>query len=305
MLISSSDLERQLLSLQKSSTEASWGLFGPDSMLWKVNRESVVFLGAGRALLLQLSHPLVAAAVAQHSTVLNNPLRRWHQTFSIMFKMVFGTIEQSFDAARMLHRRHSSVQGHLAEAIGTFTVGTPYDANDADLVQWVHSTLVETAYLVYTFAFSQLPSKEQEQFYQESSRMAGLFGLASVSLPPTWEAFRCYFDDMCQSGVLSASGSAKHLVNQLFGKGVPQWYQAVTAQLLPPSLRTAFQLPYGKTEQLKAERAWKVVRTIYTLLPYHLRYVGPYQEAQARIERKTPGSITKSINHVWIGRSTL
>jgi uncharacterized protein (DUF2236 family) len=308
MLISSSDLERQLLSLQESSSDASRGLFGPNSMLWTVNRESVVYLGAGRALLLQLSHPIIAAAVAQHSTVLNNPLKRLHQTFSTMFKMVFGTIEQSFQAARALHHRHSSVQGHLAETIGHFAAGTPYSANDARLLQWVHSTLIETASLVYTFAFPKLASEEQEQFYQESRRMAGLFGLTGGSLPPTWGAFRCYFDHMWQSGGLSASRNAKDLVGQMFGEHwscLPRWYQAVTAQLLPPPLRTAFQLPYGKTEQVQAERAWKAVRWTYPLLPYHLRYVGPYQEAQARIERKTPGLATKSINRIWIGRSTL
>jgi hypothetical protein len=41
------------------------------------------------------------------------------------------------------------------------------------------------------------------------------------------------------------------------------------------------------------------------LLPYQLRYVGPYQEAQARIERKTAGLVTRSINQLWIGRGTL
>jgi uncharacterized protein (DUF2236 family) len=175
-------------------------------------------------------------------------------------------------------------------------------------LQWVHSTLLDSAWLVYAFAFSQLRDEEQEQFYQESRRMAGLFGLASVLLPPTWKAFRCYFDNMCQSGELSASGTARELVDQMFGRNwsrVPRWYQAITAQLLPTSLRAEFQLRYGTAEQIKAERAWKTVRMICPLLPYQLRYVGPYQEAQARIQRKTPGLVTKSINHLWIGRGTL
>jgi uncharacterized protein (DUF2236 family) len=250
---------------------------------------------------------MVAAAVAQHSMVLDNPLKRFHRTFSTMFKMVFGTTEQSLDAARTLHRRHASVQGYLAEAIGPHAAGTEYHANEAKLLQWVHSTLVDTAYLVYVSVLSPLRDKELEQYCRESSRMAGLYGLASGSLPPTWAEFRCYFDTMCSSE-LSVSAAARDLVDQIFGERwghVPSWYQALTAQLLPGALRAAFQLPDEKFGQIKAERAWKRVRQIYPLLPYHLRYVGPYQEAQARIKREARGLVTKSMNHLWIGRSTL
>lgn len=35
------------------------GLFGPESVSWRVNRESVLLLGAGRELLLQVAHPSV------------------------------------------------------------------------------------------------------------------------------------------------------------------------------------------------------------------------------------------------------
>jgi uncharacterized protein (DUF2236 family) len=231
-----------------------------------------------------------------------------HHTFSIMFSMVFGTIDQCFEAARTLHGRHALVRGCLSNTVGPYPVGTPYCANDATLLQWVHSTLVESAYLVYASAFSPLSNEEQEQFYQESRRMAGLFGLPKNSLPPTSAAFRQYVDTMCRSGALSISPFARDLIDRMFGKGwnrLPNWYQAVTAQLLQPSLREALGLHYGRTEQNNAEHAWKLVRSICPLLPYHLRYVGPYQEAQARIEGKAPSLVTKSINHLWIGRSTL
>jgi uncharacterized protein (DUF2236 family) len=308
MLINSSDLERELSSLQESHLKPSWGMFGPDSALWKVNRESIVLLGAGRALLLQLSHPLIATAVAEHSNVLHDPIRRLHQTFNIMFKMVFGTMEQCLEASRTLHRRHSGIRGCLSESLGSFRRGTSYDANEETLLQWVHATLVETASLVYTSALPPLSNDEQEQYYQESRRMAGLFGLASGSLPPTWGAFRGYFEETCRCGILCTSGSARDFVGRMLNtylNHLPVWYRAVTAQMLPPVLREALELPYSEADQTKATRAWKWVRQIHPLLPYHLRYVGPYQEAQARIKGVAPSFITKSINHFWIGRSTL
>ena len=134
--------------------------------------------------------------------------------------------------------------------------------------------------------------------------MAGFFGLASNFLPPTWAAFREYFETECQSGSLIGSPLAKDLLDRVLRR-VPSWYRALTAESLPASLREAFELPFGKAEQITAERAWKWVRQIGPLLPYHLRYVGPYQEAQARIAGKAPGLVTNAMNYLWIGRSTL
>ena len=304
MLISSRDLESQLSSLRETDRDPSEGLFGPGSLLWKVTRESTVSLGAGRALLLQLSHPVIATAVGEHSSVLNHPLKRLHQTFSIMFRMVFGTVEQSFDAARALHLRHSSVQGRLSETRGRFDRGTPYHANDAALLQWVHCTLVDSAYLTFASAFTALGEEERENYYRESCRMAGLFGLASSSLPPTWAAFRQYFETECQSGSLIGSALAKDLSDRVLRR-VPSWYRALTAESLPFSLREAFDLPFGEAEQIKAERVWKWVRQMGPLLPHPLRYVGPYQEAQARLAGKNPGPVTNVMNYLWIGRSRL
>lgn len=65
------------------------GIFGPSSISWKVNRESVLFLGAGRAALLQLAHPWVAAALHQHSNLGTDPIARFHNTFRVVFTMVF------------------------------------------------------------------------------------------------------------------------------------------------------------------------------------------------------------------------
>src|SRR5262249_27282089 len=80
--------------------DAREGVFGPRSISWKVDRESALFLGAGRAALLQLAHPWVAAALDQHSSLRADPLARFHGTFRLIFSMVFGTLEQALAASR-------------------------------------------------------------------------------------------------------------------------------------------------------------------------------------------------------------
>ena len=41
--------------------EADPGYFGPNSMMWKVNKEITVLFGGARALLMHAAHPLIAS----------------------------------------------------------------------------------------------------------------------------------------------------------------------------------------------------------------------------------------------------
>jgi hypothetical protein len=83
----------------------------------------------------------------------------------------------------------------------------------------------------------------------------------------------------------------------------PAWYRALTASLLPAHLRDGFGLRYGETEQRLAVRALSRLRRIYPLLPERLRFVGPYQEACARLAgRDGPDPVTRVLNRIWIGR---
>jgi uncharacterized protein (DUF2236 family) len=72
-IVSAADLEAQLAELRRSTAGPTDSIFGPDSISWKINRESALFLAAGRAALLQLAHPWVAAAIAEHSQTLTIP----------------------------------------------------------------------------------------------------------------------------------------------------------------------------------------------------------------------------------------
>ena len=63
--------------------------FSPDAMIWQVDREMVLLLAGGRALLMQLAHPKVAAGVAEHSHFKADPLGRLYRTMSAMWSIVF------------------------------------------------------------------------------------------------------------------------------------------------------------------------------------------------------------------------
>src|SRR5215472_6662488 len=90
--VSPAMLEEQLEFIRVRSASSLAGVFGPSSVTWRMNREAILFLAAGRALLLQLAHPWVAAAVAEHSRALTDPVARFHRTFKVVFTMVFGAV---------------------------------------------------------------------------------------------------------------------------------------------------------------------------------------------------------------------
>jgi uncharacterized protein (DUF2236 family) len=310
-IVEAQALERELELVRIAAAGSLEGVFGPRSMTWHVDREAAIFLGAGRALLLQLAHPWVAAAIGQHSDAFADPVGRFHRTFGVVLTMVFGRLEQSLDAARALHRRHAAISGTMPEAAGPFPVGSWYCANSVPALRWVHATLMETALMVYGLVLPRLTPHERERYYAESRMFAGLFGIPQASLPECWSAFSAYTQAMVQSEILSVTDSARALAHRLLA-GTDTWlpipasYRALTAELLPPRLRRAFALDHGRAERRAAGDLLGWARRIYPYLPGRVRYVGPYQEAQQRLTgRAQPDLGTRLSNRFWIGRGDM
>jgi uncharacterized protein (DUF2236 family) len=169
-IVGPESLERELRLARAAAAGAN--LLGPHSVTWQVDREAAVFLGAGRALLMQLANPWVAAAIEQHSDTFAHPIRRFHRTFNIVLTMVFGSLEQSLAAARRLHARHSAITGTLPTAAGASAAGSSYHANAVPALRWVHATLVETAPMAYGLVLPPLTADERARYYAESRLLA-------------------------------------------------------------------------------------------------------------------------------------
>ena len=296
--------------IRDAGADSCAGIFGPSSVIWRIDREAAIFLGAGRALLLQLAHPWVAAAIARHSRVLADPIGRFHGTFNVVFTMVFGTTEQALAAARRLCCRHQDISGVLVESAGPFAAGSEYRANDVAALRWVHATLIDTALVAYELIHPPISPKDRERYWGEARRFAGFFGIPQDVLPQSWGDFACYNERMWRSDVLTVSEEARKIAGAvLSGAGtrlpIPSWFRALTARLLPARLRTDFGLPYGEAEKRKAESALAVIGRVYPKMPNCLRYVGPYQEACARLAGRRPGTRIRLLNRLWIGQKSI
>ncbi len=187
---------------------------GPESVSWRLHREVVLLAGWGRAILLQIAHPLVARGVAEHSTFLREPRGRWRRldrTLRAMLALTFGTEEQRQQAAAGIRHIHARVNGLLPESAGRFAPGTAYTAEDPALLGWVHATLVDSFLLTHELYVGPLGRAERDRYCVEAAGIEPLLGIPAGSLPRSMQALRAYMEERLASGVIAVTPTARAL----------------------------------------------------------------------------------------------
>ncbi|HEX7842692.1 MAG TPA: oxygenase MpaB family protein, partial [Kofleriaceae bacterium] len=211
MIVTRADLEAQLAALRGQIADPRAGILGPESIAWRIGGDVAVFLGGGRAALLQLAHPMVAYAIAQHSHTRADVAGRFRRTFRQVFAMVFGDLEDAFAAARRVHAIHSGIHGTIPEAVGGWPAGAPYHANDADALRWVHATLVDTTLAVREQLDAPLPEPLKDGYVVEMNRFAQLFGIPEALQPRSHREHAAYMRAMLASDRLAVAPCARDL----------------------------------------------------------------------------------------------
>lgn len=262
-------------------------LLSPNSVAWRVNREAILLLGGRRALLMQIAHPLIAAAVADHSDFENDPFGRLRRTVETMFALTFGDEDQARAAFRRVDAIHSRVQGALREPGGGFDAGTSYDAHDPELLFWVHATLVDSAMLVYRLCVESLSAREEEQYYQETKSIARLFKVPDSLMPDRLGDFRAYMNRMIEGGPVAVSATGRRLAESILYPPVPLLPSAVfrginlvTIGLLPPALRAQYRLGWNSACQLMFDGSALWVRMMLALTPDVVRAIPAARAAE-------------------------
>jgi uncharacterized protein (DUF2236 family) len=282
-------LERLVGQLDALGLHESAGIHGPQSKSWQVNATVINFLGAGRAILLQLAHPYVAYAIAEHSTTVSDVRSRFRSTFENVYQMTFGTRSDALASARQVHAVHARIHGVIPEAAGRFEAGHRYHGNDPGALLWVHTTLIHTAGQVQELTGAVRSLADKEELYEQSKRFALLFGLGPDLVPETLEDFNRYFDDQIQGDTLTVSPPALEMADFILQAPTPSLepvfttYRALTASLLPERIRVAYGLSFGRKERVLAALVMQSARRVGPRLPAGLRLVPAAMEAEARL----------------------
>jgi uncharacterized protein (DUF2236 family) len=302
MIVTQSQIERRIDEVTARVTDRRVGLFGPGSMTWRISRESIVFLGAGRAALLQLAHPFVAHAIEQHSATRADPVGRFNRTFLHVYGMVFGDLDSVVGAAQRVRGVHDRIHGPIDEDVGAYHRGQRYTAHDQGALLWVFATLIETSVMAYELGIATLSPAEKNAYYDESKLFAGLFGIADDAMPPDWTAFKRYCEEMFAGDALAVGRPAKETARFLLTppRGVlapfARGYAALTTGLLPPRIREGYGLPFGPAEEASYRRTLRAVARGWRYIPERLRWVPDYVEARRRIEgRPRPDTLGRAV----------
>lgn len=287
MRIGARDAER-LRAVYGDSVDLDRPLGDPDGVAWRVNREAVTMLGGGRALLMQVAHPLIAAGVAAHSRFQQEPLARLARTLELMLTIAFGDGRTALAAVHAIERVHRRVHGRLGAAVGPFRRGTPYDASDPELLLWVHATLVDSALVAYETFVGPLSPRARVAYYADSTRTARLFGIPDAIIPPTLGDFRRYLRRTIASEVLTVGTEGRAIATAIMCPPLPPGVQhvfrasnLVTVGLLPATLRRRYALRWSAVQQLALAAFATGVRATLPFLPAFVRHVPQARAAVA------------------------
>lgn len=266
------------------------GLYGPDSVTWRVHADPSMALAGLRALLLQAVHPLAMSGVAQHSDFREDPWGRLFRTAEYVGVTTYGTTEQARRAGAKVRGIHRKLAGIEPET------GTAYRVDDPELLRWVHCVEVESFLSTAVRCGARISRADQDRYYAEQQVGAALVGLDSASVPGSVGEMADYFTGVRpQLRVTRAARDAALFVlwppmPSLVTLGTPArpaWVALATASfaMLPRWARRLYSLPGLPTTDLAATAAGLALRSGLLVVPDALR-AGPHvKDARARLGR--------------------
>ena len=162
------------------------GLFGPDSVTWRVHADPLMGVAGMRAQLLQALHPVVIEALDQHSAFRDDPWGRVARTAEYIGVTTFGTASQAMLAGSRVRAVHARI-------VGLTTTGVEYRADDPQLLAWVHCCLVASFLELVTRGGLRLTGADQDRYIAEQVRSAMLVGLEPDEVPHDRTGLLDYF----------------------------------------------------------------------------------------------------------------
>ena len=192
------------------------GYFGPNSMMWRVNKEITVLFGGARALLMHAAHPLIAAGARQTSFYQRDPWKRLIRTLSLQNSVTFGTKKEADESAHRINKLHEVINGK-----DEITGGT-YDALDHEQLLWVHACLQISSIYFYEKTVKRLTNDEKNQYHKENTIAAEMVLVDVNKVPKTHEGLKQWvIDKSKEKDYLVYTDVAKDVQDIIAGGPVP------------------------------------------------------------------------------------
>jgi uncharacterized protein (DUF2236 family) len=261
------------------------GYFDDDSMMRRVHRERAIALYGPRALLMQAAHPLAVSGLLAHSEGLDDPYERLARTAEVMDTIAFGDRVAADRVTRRVRAMHARVQGELAEPAGPYPAGTPYRADQPELLLWVLFSLYDSALVAYRAYVGSLSAGEEAELWSDYRVVGGLFGLAAREMPPGLAEVDDYRHEMLDGDRLAVTDWARERAREIvFEPPVPllarplvEAINFTVIALLPDRIRREYGFaplpPLAVRRAIVGAGAQYLRRAVVPVLPERLRLV--------------------------------
>jgi uncharacterized protein (DUF2236 family) len=265
------------------------GLFGPESVTWRLHAEPILWLAGLRALLLQMLLPRALAGVLQNSNFREDPWGRLLRTAQFYGEVVYGPTARAEQTGARVRRLHAAMSGT------DLVTGERFRIDEPDLLRWIHVTATESFCSTAKRAGLRLSPAEIDRYYDEQRAVAGLMGLDEGTVPATATDVDAYYDAMRPklTATKDALATARYLAVPTFPWGLgytpvrPLWIgvAAYGFSLLPPWARRMYGMPGLPTTDLTATVVARTLRSALRTLPTRFLEGPIYRAAMERAKR--------------------
>jgi uncharacterized protein (DUF2236 family) len=264
------------------------GYFGPQSMMWKVNKEITVLFGGARALLMHAAHPLIAAGARQTSFYQRDPWKRLIRTLSLQNSVTFGNKQEADESAHRINKLHEVINGE------DDVTGGYYDALDHEQLLWVHACLQISSIYFYEMTVKKLSVEEKNQYHLENMKAAELVLVDKNKMPKTHDGLKNWvIEKSREDGYLVSTDVAEDVKNIIGGGPVPKhikpiWpFIAFTAfNTLPKEFKEIYGISDSKLKNVILGINLSLLKYTRPFLPPFFRLIAPARWAQQRITKK-------------------
>jgi uncharacterized protein (DUF2236 family) len=264
------------------------GYFGPQSMMWKVNKEITVLFGGARALLMHAAHPLIAAGARQTSFYQRDPWKRLIRTLSLQNSVTFGTKEEADDSAHRINKLHEVIKGKDPVSKGT------YDALDHEQLLWVHACLQISSIYFYEKTVKKLTVDQKNKYHEENMIAADLVLVDINKMPKTHnELVEWVTNKSRQDNYLMITDVAEDVKDIIAGGPVPRhikpiWpFIAFTAfQTLPNEFKKIYGIKSSNSKRIIVNFNLAILKYTRPFLPPFFRLIAPARWASQRIRKR-------------------
>lgn len=258
------------------------GHFSDASLLREVVGHRLTGLSGPRALLVMAAHPVAFEGFFAHTGALDDPYARLARTARVLDAIAFGSRAQADRATTRVRAMHRRVRGELREPAGRFPAGTPYRADDPELLLWILAAMADSAMLVYSKYVRRLEAAERDALWGDYRAVGTHFGLAPRDMPATAADFDAYMADMLASGDLFVTEPARELaIDIVLHPPVPlhlrplvELVNQITVGLLPAPIRRLYGFSWDPVRSIALHGGAEYVkRVLVPVLPARIARV--------------------------------